>query len=273
MNASTDIWAQLPKWLELPEEVQTAFAQYDTQYTPQIREPLQSRLLCRDTWDEALAELRQQLAPDPTGLRMLWELLHVACHTYEQYEKLGIDQEIFVETMKFCTRFLHTYYQEHGCYHFAWEWWFPRQLAMLEFRVGCLEYEFIEGENPHISVHIPSDANLAPDSVSASMELFDAFLRRYYPERLHWDWYCESWMMSPTLHQLLPENSNILAFQKLFTVLQEDKNSSAVMDWVFRGCGTNLEQLPEDTALRRNLKRLLLKGGNVGWTNAILRRP
>ena len=272
MMTTTEVWAQLPQWLELPEEVQTSFAQYDAQYTPQVDDALRSRLLCRNTWDDAVAELRQRLDPDPTGLRMLWELLHVACGTYARYEERGISQEIFVETMKFCTRFLHTYYQEHGCYHFVWDWWFPRQLAMLEYRVGCLEYELIDGEAPLISVHIPSDADLSAEAVDKSMAQFDAFLRRQYPQWVQRDWYCESWMMSPTLRELLPEGSRILAFQSRFTVLEEDKNSPAVMDWVFRGCGSDPAQLPEDTTLRRNLKRLLLQGGNVGWTKAVLRR-
>ena len=100
---TTEVWAQLPQWLELPDEVQTSFAQYDAQYTPQVDDALRSRLLCRNTWDDALAELRHRLDPDPTGLRMLWELLHVACGTYARYVERGISQEIFVETMKFCT--------------------------------------------------------------------------------------------------------------------------------------------------------------------------
>ena len=103
MMTTTEVWAQLPQWLELPEEVQTSFAQYDAQYTPQVDDALRSRLLCRNTWDDALAELRHRLDPDPTGLRMLWELLHVACGTYARYVERGISQEIFVETMKFCT--------------------------------------------------------------------------------------------------------------------------------------------------------------------------
>ena len=41
-----------------------------------------------------------------------------------------------------------------------WGWWFPRQLSLQEFRVGCLEYEFVELEEKMISIHIPSVANL-----------------------------------------------------------------------------------------------------------------
>lgn len=47
-----------------------------------------------------------------------------------------------------------------------------RYLALMEFRIGCLEYEFVEGDTNLISVHIPSDADLRKNSVEDSEILY-----------------------------------------------------------------------------------------------------
>lgn len=83
--------------------------------------------------------------------------------------------------------------------------------------------------------------------------------------------YCESWMLSPALRELMDENSNILQFQNLFIEEKTDYNSMAVLDWVFPGYHSVSEDLPENTSLQRKMKRYLLQDGKIGWTMGYLK--
>ena len=149
--------------------------------------------------------------------------------------------------MKFCTRFLNEYYKTYSCYRFVWGWWFPRQLALLEFRIGALEYEYCNGQ--YISLHIPSDADLTPQSVLKSISQFKDFCRQYYPGWEGIQIQCESWMLSPALKY----------------------ESMAILDWVFPGYNKIPEELPENTSLQTNMKKYLLGGNKPGWTKGVLK--
>lgn len=43
---------------------------------------------------------------------------------------MGIGDDIFTATMRFCTRFMEEHKKIYGDYAFEWAWWFPRQLAL-----------------------------------------------------------------------------------------------------------------------------------------------
>ena len=123
-----------------------------------LEDKLKEMLLNRKQWDEGIKGLQKIIGDDPDGIKILWEMLNLACDSFAEYEKRKIPTNIFIDTMKFCTRFLEEHYRVYGQYKFVWAWWFPRQLALEEFHVGCLEYEFVKADVNVIFVHIPSDA-------------------------------------------------------------------------------------------------------------------
>lgn len=251
--------------LEIPEVVINEINNYKKTHTCIIDENLQHQLKERNLWESAITEIQHRIGEDPFGFYILAELLDCGCKTYKEYEKIGIDSSVFIQTMKFCTRFLEEHKKIYGFYSFTWGWWFPRQLALQEFRIGELEYEFADNKTKQIYIHIPSDANLKPQCVQESFSEYRKFLHTYYPQWENVPWYCESWMLSPTLNQLLPETSNILSFQKLFRIENIDYDSMAVLDWVYPGQKAALTELSENTSLQRNMKKFLLDGHKVGW--------
>ena len=178
---------------------------------------------------------------------------------------MGIPDSVFISTMKFCTRFIKEHKRIYGYYSFTWAWWFPRQLFMKEFRIGELEYEFVDSDKKKINIHIPADAHMEPGQIKKSMTEYQSFLQKYYPEWEDTEWYCESWLLSPMLSKLLPKDSNILLFQELFELENVDYENMAVLDWVFPGEKGELTSLSENTSLQRNMKRFLLDGNKVGW--------
>jgi hypothetical protein len=251
--------------IKLPACVIENIKNYLTENTIALDEKLEKKLTCRQTWDEAVKELKERIGEDPNGFHILAEMLNYCCQTYDEYINKGIDKDIFVETMKFCTRFINEHKEFYGYYAFKWAWWFPRQLSMCEFRIEELEFEFVEANVKKIYIHIPSDANLSSEYVEKSFKAYNEFLEKFYPEWQSVEWYCESWLLSPSLDELLPLNSNIINFKNLFEIESVDNESMAVLDWVFPGEKTEISKLSEKTTLQKNMKNYLISGGKVGW--------
>ena len=262
--------SELYELLELPEEVVLKLDEYERNrqhdFHVEIEDLMQDAALMQGL-DGAV---KDAVGEDEDGMKTLWEELNIAAASFEEYRKRGIPVTVFIDTMKFCTRFLEEHYKTYSCYRFTWGWWFSRQLSLREFRLGALEYEY--NEEQCISIHIPSDADLSPESVRESLLRFREFCRQYYPSWENLKMQCASWMLSPALTKMLAEDSHILAFQKLFEGIETDYESMAVLDWVFPGYDHVSEQLPGETSLQRNMKKYLLEGGKIGWAKGTLAR-
>jgi len=272
-RAPTLTTGELYEWLDLPDRVRETYLDWDGTRTRLMDAPLAARMLRRDRWQKAVRDLQALIGDDPDGLIVLWEQLYLACRAWDLYRARGIGRDIFIATMKFSTRYLNEKKRTAGRYAFTASWWFPRELALKEYRLGALEYEYArERQGRFIYLHIPSDADLSPESVDRSFAQFRQFTQTYYPDWQTVGWYCDSWLMSPALFHLLPEDSNILRFSRRFALDTWDPDALG-LSWVFPGHKQVGPDLPEDTALQRNMKRWLLKGGKVGWGRAHLIPP
>lgn len=251
--------------LELPAEVVEQLKSYEKKRTFQLSEDLKHRLLSRATWDEAVKELQCLLEEDSCGFKLLFELLNLVCrYSYPKYKEMGISDDIFVATMKFITRFLEWHKEYHGEYKFTQGPWFPRQMAVIEFRVGALEYEFVDEETKEIAVHIPSDAKFDRETVLCSLKEFVAFRNEFFSEWKGFPLTCDTWMLAPAMEELLGETSNVLAFKRMFVLDEIDEEATWFMGFVFPGHAGELESLPEKTGLQKKIKERLLTGKKVG---------
>ncbi len=143
---------------------------------------------------------------------------------------------------------------------------------MQEFRVGCLEYEFVELEEKMISIHIPSDANLEVKTIQKSLNDFFEFRKMFFPEWVNIQMHCNSWLLSPALKELLDKDSRILSFQKFFVVESVDYEKQSIFQWVFSGYTEASDDLPEVTSLQKRMKRYLLEGKKVGSAKGYLKK-
>ena len=256
---------QLYHLLEIPEDVIITLEEYESGRSREIPDNIFDKLFRRTVWDEGVKELQVFLGEDPYGYKILWEQLNlVSRFSYDEYCKKRIGDEIFVETMKFVTRFLRDRHKTMGVYKYDLAWWFPRQITLSEYRVGALEYEFVEGDEREIAVHIPSDADMSSPSVQKSLSDFYDFRNKFYPEWKEVKLTCDSWMLMPDLKDFLGEGSNIVAFQKLFCIDQIDREETWYMGWIFPGYDAVDDRLPEKTLLQRKLKKYLLEGNKFG---------
>jgi hypothetical protein len=251
--------------IQLPVPVTKQVLSWEKMIDEKPLAPYISKLNDPSAWEEAVKNLETALGEDPDGIKMLTVQLGCAARAHDSYEKRGISEQIFTDTMRFCTRFVTEHDEVFGTYAFDLGWWFPREISLHEFRIGVLEYEMFEEEGKKlINVHIPSDADLGLESVRQSVHDARAFFAKYFPEYSEADYVCDSWLLSPTLEQLLPEDSRILAFQKLFERIRVNEQGNYGVRWVYGRTDLPYAELPERTSLQRTLKAHLMAGGCVG---------
>lgn len=256
----------LTKKLGFCEEAERFIFDFDKNYRHADFAPHWEKLYAAGEEAEGLNGLRAALSPDPDGMKILVCMLHCALHTHEAYRARGIPDRIFFETMRFLPRFVNARARIYGRPIFPNDWWFYRELSLREFRLGALEYEMLadNGERK-ISVHIPEKADLSLPSLRASLREARKFFAEFFPEYADAEMYCDSWLMSPALKELLPASSNILGFQNGFELVRWDKESDACLDWIFPRRDMPPEQLAENTSLQRKAKAYLIGGGKIGW--------
>lgn len=259
--------SELCEIIELDHEIVKNVLDIDSTYNHEELSFMWEKLYSSSTWDEGIAQLQAYFGEDKYGMKILTCILNCTLYTHELYEKRGIPLHIFIDTVKFIPRFLNRHKQTHGFYAFVWAWWFPRQLSLHEFRIGELEYELKdEVAVPQISIHIPSDAIIKKENLSASYSKLKEFLNNYFPEYINAELFCDSWLLSPALKQLLPSSSNILHFQDCFEIIRVDEESNAFLEWIYLRNDLPYDKLPEETSLQCTVKKHLLEGGKIGWT-------
>jgi len=129
--------------------------------------------------------------------------------------------------------------------------------------------------SPTLLVHIPDYCGpMDPASVSKSFEAARLFFGMHFPEHQPATLACYSWLLDPQLADYLPPDSNIIRFQRLFTINQRRAKPTAddadTFEFVFgRRDVEARDGLPRDSSLQRALIDHVDNGGHwyggVGW--------
>ena len=124
---------------------------------------------------------------------------------------------------------------------------------------------YLTPDDDVIPVHIPPDEGFDHDtceeSYARAREIFDT----YYPDKPYKAFHCRSWLISIDLKKVLKPSSNILDFNKKYTIYPTKSKGEWIFENVFPGQGgiSNLENLSENTSLQREVKRLYLGGDHI----------
>lgn len=262
---------QLCRKINMPEEV--------TQLLVEIHNtldffPCLDLLMQENTWNEGLAQLKDALGEDAGGFKCLCCMLRCALKAKEEYDRLGISEAIYIDSMAAFSRFVREHMESYGCYGFDRGFWTTRQVSSQLFRIGQLEYEMTRYEGEAIvSLHIPTDVDLRPEVLLPSVKTGLAEFCRLFPEYEGKKVYCHSWLLSPMLKNFLPEKSNILQFQEMFDMDPMGIPGNDVLLWVFKNPKLPKEEYPENTSLQRKLKQFFLNGGVFLEGKGFLRLP
>ena len=119
--------------------------------------------------------------------------------------------------------------------------------------------ELKEGD-PFLSVHIPRGGKIDEESCLDSFEKAKIF----FPKYLNYEFKafgCFTWLFDPDFEKILPPESNILKFQKMFKIFNF-KEDYGGLEYVFVNIKKeNIKEAPADTYLRKAVKEHILSGG------------
>ncbi len=262
---------QLCRKINMPEEVTRKLVQLDS--TLEVY-PCLDLLMQEETWVEGLEQLKESLGEDIRGFKRLCSMLRCALRAKAEYERLGISEEIYVDTMGAFSRFVREHMESYGRYGFDRGSWTPRQVSAKLFRIGQMDYELTTREGVKVvSLHIPTDVDLRPEILRPSMKEGLKEFYRLFPEYEGQPVYCHSWLLSPQLKDFLPAGSNILKFQEMFDMEPGGTPGNGVLLWVFKNPKLPREEFPENTSLQRKLKQFFLNDGQFLDGLGYLRLP
>lgn len=122
-----------------------------------------------------------------------------------------------------------------------------------------------------INIHIDRHGRLEPKSVDASLKEAKKNLRKYFPDTQGKQivYRCHSWLLSLQMELFLTRDRHIMYFQSLFLILppHEEDTGDDFYRFLFNmqksSPDFSVDLLPEDTSLRRNVKKHLLEGKSV----------
>ncbi|RAO01027.1 acyltransferase domain-containing protein [Micromonospora noduli] len=135
------------------------------------------------------------------------------------------------------------------------------------YELGRLQHQRGDGA---IGLHVPDSGPLTTEAVEASLGEARAFFPRHFPDERYTAFSCASWLLDPQLREYLPEDSNIVRFQRRFELEPYDESAGPdadieVLRFGFRTLITPLDELPRRTALQRAIIDHLRAGGHWHW--------
>lgn len=139
----------------------------------------------------------------------------------------------------------------------------PIRLPATEWRV------VLRGGDRVLDMHIPEGEPLRQAPCEASMRRAIPFFDTYFPHQPVRAFVCVSWLLDRQLADLLPEDSNIGAFQRLLHLFPVRSDEKDTYRRVFGAETLDPETAPRDTGLRRAIVqhaesgRLLHGGGGI----------
>jgi hypothetical protein len=128
--------------------------------------------------------------------------------------------------------------------------------------------------DPVLAVHVPASSGpLTPEACDASFGRARAFSARHFPEERYALAVCHSWLLDEQLGEYLPDDANIIRFQRRFRAAYRPAAGDAtVLRCVFGQTGAGprrLDALPRRTRLERAILDHLRAGrhwpGGAGW--------
>ena len=207
------------------------------------------------------------------------------CDEVEQkYQEKGIDREILLDTLSDIVVWTYTWYDLTGTFGLKQTGWINNSLSMKLFKLGRLQFcaDQCETDVPEwglkkddavVDIHIQAGGALTPEACKASFKKAIAFYDTFYPEYVYSVFTCHSWLLDPTLKQLLPPQSNILAFQNFFYVTRNDV-SDAALRYIFCWDAVR-EKVPEYEAkskLEQRIKEHVLAGGKLYESFGVIKK-
>lgn len=217
--------------------------------------------------------LRDECPAVEEGILPVFVLSVLADETLKINTEKGIPHEITVATLKDVNIWLDNCRNDFGLQGLKSISWLRLHYTGRLFRLGRLQ--FILGKplsgmpdaDIAIDTHIPQGEPLRAKDCLQSFAMAKDFFKKYFPDQSPKYFMCESWLLSPALAEVLPEESNIVKFMRLWTnsPFPQDGKSTQAIERVFgrKYSLETLDSVPQNSSLQRALKQYLLSGKAV----------
>lgn len=231
------------------------------------------------------------------GGRLLFHLLIAleAPRAREYLTEIGVPTDVITATIHSFVRHGEIYRRTHGRVGMDDGWWQLLALRGELLDIGRLQYHrLVVGESPlwvspwydgveaaergpgfrsgdpSIGLHIPEGAGFTPDAVDASLARAREVLAVAWPTDRRRLATCMSWLLDENLAGFLAPGSNILDFQRRFSMVPGGHDDDYdTLKFIFRATDPDLGALAQETALQRGVVARLRAGGHwrarVGW--------
>lgn len=225
---------------------------------------------------------------DPPGYFALLVALLTVPYTRAYHRERGVPEDTTWRTLVDIGRNVAVHHRRHGRLGFDDLGWVALHLTGQLYDLGRLQVNRarlggtvarVMGEHglearpgePCLEVHIPRysgpmDLTACRRSLTRAAEFFPRHFADESPRYL----VCHSWLLDPVLAERLPETSNIVGFQRLFTVVRDaEPADEATMIFVFEDPTRPLADYPRRSRLERAVLEQLESGGHWhggrGW--------
>ncbi len=256
---SSAMWSIVEYWyktLEFPER-----------YDAEFQEALNTVSL-PDT-----ATIEAYNTEEPNGKRNLIAFLYFCESLKQRYAQWGVPTEVLMATLYDLRRWTDVWSELKGELYLGELSWLSSHLRGKLFQLGALQFAMGQAETdvpsklivtgePVIEVHIPAGTDLSQPACDAAFEQATEFFTTYFPDYEYRYFTCHSWLLDPTLKELLKPESKIIGFQNRFDVVQNDP-SDATLKYIFRWDATRemLPTLEATTGLAKRIKEYAMNGG------------
>lgn len=228
------------------------------------------------------------MLPDALGAasRMFYLLVFVSAlpRVRAEHERRGIPEEISRATLADVGRNVARYralYRRSGFDEINWlSWHFLGrlfQLGRLQFLLSAFWFPVDDGVDapapalarwePVLDLHVPEIGPLSPEACDDSIARAHVFFARHFPEFRYRGMTIFSWLLEPRLAESLDPGSNIVRFQRRFTLVPlAQEMPGNVFKFVFHEPNqtpsvAELEALPQRNALERAIVAHVRAGG------------
>jgi hypothetical protein len=219
--------------------------------------------------DAFLSEMRRQ--PN-FRLQFLVYAVHYAMDLYPLFVRKNISDIVYYDTFSELAIWAGNCRRLTGTLGIENIEWVSRSLQMRIFRLGRLQFEpatlsesyriagrVLNAGTLVLNVHIPQGSPLRKSECEASYRQALSFFHGIMPA-----FFCRSWLLYPALNELLPEYSNILAFQKPYQILETDDFDRQAEERLFGTLSDDPTLYPQITVLQSKARARLISGKPVG---------
>ncbi|WP_336209195.1 acyltransferase domain-containing protein [Nonomuraea sp. LPB2021202275-12-8] len=214
----------------------------------------------------------------------VYVFLAAAPHVRAYHRRLGVADEVSRRTLADLGRNMAVHRRKHGTGGVDAPVWLTLHFRGLNYDLGRLQFQrarigtrtheavtaagvSCEPGDPVLSVHIPDFLGpLTPAACDAAFARAREFFPRHFPREDPRVAVCHSWLLDDQLAEYLPEDSNIIRFQRRFRQIYKAEGDGGVISFVF---GAERAELPRGTTLERAIGDHLRAGrswhGTAGW--------